>query len=283
MDRRQFFRTAAAPALAAQSWSRVWGANDRIRIASIGCGGQGTEHMRAMLGLKETANVEVAAVCDVFDPRAERAAALTGAKPGRDYRRVLDNKDIDAVVIAVPDHWHAPLTLAAAAAGKHVYCEKPMTHTIEEAQQVVAKGQTDRHQDAGGRAGHVGRFLRDRLPLRARRRTGQGGGGADRLLAQLQGRFLAQAGGCGGQAGRQPRLGHVPGPGAQAAFRPRALLPVDPLLGLLLRHPQRAAGAPHHAADQVAGPHLSGERQRARRQIPSSRKARPKSRTPTTP
>ena len=138
MNRRQFCQTAA-PALTAGSWARVLGANERIRIASIGCGVQGTEHTRAMMSLRETDRVEIAAVCDVFDRRSERAASLTGGKPCRDYRRVLENKDIDAVVIAVPDHWHAALTLQAVSAGKHVYCEKPMTHTIEEAQQVVAK------------------------------------------------------------------------------------------------------------------------------------------------
>jgi predicted dehydrogenase len=136
MNRRRFFQAGAATALSA---SRVLGANDRLRIAFIGCGGQGTDHMKVVLGLKASANVEPVAVCDVFDPRAERAAALTGGRPYRDYRRVLENNDVDAVVIAVPDHWHAKLSMEAADAGKHVYCEKPMTHTIEEAQAVVAK------------------------------------------------------------------------------------------------------------------------------------------------
>ena len=140
MNRRNFIGAAGSATLTAQSWSRVLGANERIRIGSIGCGGQGSEHMRAVLKLKESENVEIAAVCDVFDTRAERAAGLTGAgKTYRHYRRLLENKEIDAVVVATPDHWHAQLTMDAAAAGKHVYCEKPMTHTIEEAQAVVAK------------------------------------------------------------------------------------------------------------------------------------------------
>jgi predicted dehydrogenase len=136
MNRRDFVRASAATALSA---SRVLGANDRLRIGFIGCGGQGTDHMKVVLGLKGSANVDPVAVCDVFDPRAERAAALTGGKPYRDYRRLFENKDVDAVVIAVPDHWHAKLAMEAADAGKHVYCEKPMTHTIEEAQALVAK------------------------------------------------------------------------------------------------------------------------------------------------
>jgi predicted dehydrogenase len=136
MNRRSFVRAGAGAALAA---SRVLGANDRLRIGFIGCGGQGTSHMNAVRGIKDSENVEIAAVCDVFDHRAERAAALTGAKSYRDYRRVFDNKDIDAVLIATPDHWHAELSMQAATAGKHVYCEKPMTHTIEEALAVVEK------------------------------------------------------------------------------------------------------------------------------------------------
>ena len=138
MNRRDFVHATGAT-LTAQSWSRVRGANERLRVGSIGCGGQGSSHMRILVKMRDSDNVEVAAVCDVFDKRADRAAGLTGAKKYRDYRRLLENKDIDAVVIATPDHWHAGLTLAAADARKHVYCEKPMTHTIEEAQAVVAK------------------------------------------------------------------------------------------------------------------------------------------------
>ncbi len=138
MNRREFARATGAT-LTAQSWSRVLGANERLRVGVIGCGGQGSEHQRILVRLGESENVEVGAVCDVFDKRADRAAGLSGVKKFRDYRRLLESKDIDAVVIATPDHWHAGITVAAAEAGRHVYCEKPMTHTIEEAQAVVAK------------------------------------------------------------------------------------------------------------------------------------------------
>ena len=138
MNRRDFARGAAV-AWTAQSRSRVFAANERVRVGLIGCGVQGSSHAGILAGLRESDNVGVAAVCDVFDKRAERAAGLVGAAGFRDYRRLLDDKDIDAVVIATPDHWHAQLTIEAAAAGKHVYCEKPMTHTIEEAQAVVAR------------------------------------------------------------------------------------------------------------------------------------------------
>lgn len=96
-------------------------------------------HVRALVKMRAADNVEIRAVCDVFDKRAEAAARLTGAVPYRDYRRVLDNKEIDYVVIATPEHWHFRMTMEAAEAGKHIYCEKPMTHTAEEAKKVVAR------------------------------------------------------------------------------------------------------------------------------------------------
>ncbi len=139
MNRREFVSAAAAAPLAAQASAQVAGANRRLRIGIIGCGGQGTSHLKIVLGLRQQENVEVGAVCDVFDKRAQAAAALSDAKPYRDYRRLLEAKDIDAVVVATPDHWHGPISMDAAAAGKHVYCEKPMTHTIEEAQALEAR------------------------------------------------------------------------------------------------------------------------------------------------
>lgn len=139
LSRRDFARTAGAAALTARSYSQVAGAGERIRAAVIGCGGMGMAHVRALLKMRETDNVEIAAVCDVFDKRAEAAAKLTGAPPYRDYRRLLDRKEIDLVVIATPEHWHFRMTRDAAEARKHIYCEKPMTHTVEEAKKVVAK------------------------------------------------------------------------------------------------------------------------------------------------
>lgn len=137
VTRRTFL--AAGAAMTASAYPRVRGANDRIRIGVIGCGGMAGGHMRALNGMKEAENIEVAAVCDVYDPRREAAAQLTGGKPVKEYRRLLDDPDIDYVLIATPEHWHAQMTIDAASAGKHVYCEKPMTYTIEEARKVVAK------------------------------------------------------------------------------------------------------------------------------------------------
>ena len=118
---------------------RVIGANDRLRIGVIGCGGMATGHMRALNAMKEGDNCAIAGVCDVYSKRLDEAAALTGGEKVTDYRRILDNKDIDYVLIATPEHWHAQMTLDAAEAGKHIYCEKPMTWNIEQAKKVVAK------------------------------------------------------------------------------------------------------------------------------------------------
>ena len=111
---------------------QVVGANDRLHVGVIGAGGNATGHMRNLLGMKEASNVEVVAVCDVYQKRLDRAAQLTGGKPYTDYRRLLEQTDIDYVTISVPEHWHAAMTLDTADAGKHIYCEKPMTYSIEE-------------------------------------------------------------------------------------------------------------------------------------------------------
>jgi predicted dehydrogenase len=132
ISRREFARVAA--------FSAAQGSNDKIRVGVIGCGGRGVDaHIKTLLKMKEADKVEVNAVCDVFDKRAQRAAQLTGGKPYQDYRELLANRDVDVVVIATPDHWHAQMAIDAASAGKHVYCEKPMTHSVEEAKRVVAK------------------------------------------------------------------------------------------------------------------------------------------------
>ncbi len=113
-------------------------AQNRLRIGVVGCGGQATGHMRALLKMRESDNCEIAAVCDVFDKRAAQAAELTGGKIVKDYRRILDDRDIDYVLIATPEHWHYRMALDAVAAGKHVYLEKPMTQTVEQSRKLRA-------------------------------------------------------------------------------------------------------------------------------------------------
>jgi predicted dehydrogenase len=145
VSRRSFLATTAATssvaamASSASAYTRVVGANDRLRIGVIGCGGMANGHMRALNRMKQEQNIEVAAVSDIFTKRLDAAAQLTGGKPFKEYRKLLENKDIDYVLVASPEHWHAQMTIDAADAGKHVYCEKPMTYTIEEAKKVVAK------------------------------------------------------------------------------------------------------------------------------------------------
>jgi predicted dehydrogenase len=136
---RREFAAVTTLALTAKSYSQIRGANERIRVGAIGCGGQAMDHFRNLAKIKESDNVDVLAVCDVFDKHAERGSKATGGKIVKDYRHVLDDKDIDYVLIATPEHWHARMTLDAADARKHIYCEKPMTRTVDESKKVVAK------------------------------------------------------------------------------------------------------------------------------------------------
>ena len=137
ISRRGFFGLAGA-ATAAIGASRVLGANDRINVGQIGIGARGSYHLDACLRRqKAKGDIQVVAVCDVYRKRLNRAAEkAAGAKAYLHHREVLERRDIDAIFIATPDHWHAPIAQAAMAAGKDVYVEKPMTHTLEEARQL---------------------------------------------------------------------------------------------------------------------------------------------------
>ena len=138
--RRTFLAAAAGAAWTARSYAAIIGSNDRLRLGIIGCGGMATAgHMRPLTRQKEALNLEFNSVCDLFDKRTDSAAQLTGApNKFREYRKLLDNKDVDYVLIATPEHWHAQISIDAAAAGKHIYCEKPMTWNVDQAKKVVA-------------------------------------------------------------------------------------------------------------------------------------------------
>src|SRR5262249_48949337 len=130
MERRQFIQQAAGTALAsAASFSRILGANDRVNVALIGCGERG--RVNADL-VRQIPGVNIAAVCDVYQPHAAAAqtSAGTDCQSYSDFRRLLEQKEIDAVLVATPDHWHAAVTVLACQAGKDVYVEKPLAHTI---------------------------------------------------------------------------------------------------------------------------------------------------------
>jgi predicted dehydrogenase len=141
ISRRAFVSGSAASVIVtAASSGRVFGANNRLRIGVIGCGGLAIgAHMPELLKMKDSDGVEIAAVCDVWQSRLDKAVELTGAKGFKEYRAILDQKDIDYIVIVTPEHWHARMTLDAADAGKHIYCEKPMTYSVDEAKKVVKK------------------------------------------------------------------------------------------------------------------------------------------------
>ena len=132
INRREFLGMAAgATALAAFPYSRVLGANDRIRIGLIGAGDRGQQVLKDALALP---GVECVAVADVYSLRRDQAKAMApSAETYDDPQRLLDRKDIDAVIIATPLHLHAKYFLDSLAAGKDVYCEKTMTWDIPEA------------------------------------------------------------------------------------------------------------------------------------------------------
>ena len=143
VSRRSFLATGAAlttAGMTAASYANIAGANDRLRIGFVGVGGMGSGHIRAITKLKKPNNLEGVAVADCWTTRAKKAAATVGAsKAFQDYRKVLEIKDIDYVTIAVPEHWHAKVAIDAMDAGKAIYVEKPMTHTLPEALEVVKK------------------------------------------------------------------------------------------------------------------------------------------------
>src|SRR5215470_8947923 len=150
MNRRQFVQSVgqagAALGLAGKAFGarpsktgRVIGANDTINIGSIGVGGRGSYLAREFGGIGErTGACKIVAVCDVYRKRARMNAETHKCDMTLDYREILNRSDIDAVLIATPDHWHAKIAVEAMDNGKDVYVEKPMCHTIEEAKQLSA-------------------------------------------------------------------------------------------------------------------------------------------------
>lgn len=133
-------RRSFAAALSAASYSRILGANDRIQTGFIGYGLIGAQHV---YDFKNQRDVDMVAMCDTYQPRLEQGLqeiTREGAPkptPYKDFRKLLDNKDIQAVVVSTPDHWHALMTILACAAGKDVYVEKPMTVFLREGRWMI--------------------------------------------------------------------------------------------------------------------------------------------------
>lgn len=152
-SRRNFIRGLATSAAAFTVGSHVWaaaspdryveklgrpafGANDNINIALIGAGGMGTQDTLTALMVP---GVKLVAICDLYDGRLQDAKAKWGSHlfTTRNYKDILSRKDVDAVIIGTPDHWHQQISIDAMRAGKHVYCEKPMVHDITEGPAVI--------------------------------------------------------------------------------------------------------------------------------------------------
>jgi predicted dehydrogenase len=136
-SRRDFFKTSTLLSTAASARA-VLGANDRIRIGVIGTGGRGQYLMRTLNRIAP-GEIEFIAVCDIYDVRRAQAAKIAGGNVEQyvDYKQVLDRKDIDAVIVATPDHWHSAIATDALNAGKDVYVEKPMVHTPKDGLSIV--------------------------------------------------------------------------------------------------------------------------------------------------
>ena len=131
--RRAVLRGTAA--LTALSYARVLGANERVQLGVVGCGDRGRSDMNVFL---KTGTVDVTALADVYAAQIDRAKqAAPNAKPFKDHRALIETKELDAVLIATPDHWHAQTAIDALNAGKDVYVEKPLTLRIEEGPQIV--------------------------------------------------------------------------------------------------------------------------------------------------
>jgi predicted dehydrogenase len=161
-------------ALAAASYSRVLGANDRVQVGFAGYGLIGAQHVHDFSNQKD---VDLAAMCDVYQPRLEQGVQACGGKARsyRDFRKMLDDKELQAIVVSTPDHWHCLMAMMACAAGKDVYVEKPLSVFVQEGRwladvarkhkrivQVGTQQRSGKHYREGQelvRSGHVGKIL----------------------------------------------------------------------------------------------------------------------------
>ncbi len=141
ITRRDFLKEAAvagaaAAAIGGLAPARVLGANDKIRVGAMGTG-QRCQYLMNLF--KNNPEVELVAICDAYGPRREQALSIAGAdaKACLDYHELLDRKDIDAVIIGSPDHWHKQMLIDALHAGKDAYVEKPIMHSIEQGVEMV--------------------------------------------------------------------------------------------------------------------------------------------------
>jgi predicted dehydrogenase len=171
-------RRGFATALSAAAYSRLRGANERVGVGFIGYGLIGSQHVH---DFKNQKDADMVALSDVYQPRLEQGVAACGGrtKPYRDFRKLLDDKDVHAVVVSTPDHWHALMTIMACAAGKDVYVEKPLHLFVREGQWMIRAArkyqrvvQTGTQQRSGKHyqkakeliaAGHLGKVVSVRM------------------------------------------------------------------------------------------------------------------------
>ncbi len=173
LDRREFISqlgtTIAAGAFTAgyTATARGYAANERIAVGCIGTGGR---CRRLMDRLNKISGVVITAVCDIYDTHLAMGLKLADPKAAAltDYRRLLDRKDVDAVVIGTPDHWHVPMTIDACEAGKDVYVEKPLTHNLDEGPAVIAaQNRTQRVVQVGTQQRSMPHLIEAREIIRA--------------------------------------------------------------------------------------------------------------------
>ena len=140
MERREFLKEAALGTAAlvstATSALRIVGANDRVNLGLVGAGGRGRLLMKLAAAIP---NAELMGVCDLYPPQVSAAQQMAGprCRAFNDFRKLLEQKDLDAVLIATPDHWHSIPTILACKAGKDVYVEKPLAYSVKEGRAMV--------------------------------------------------------------------------------------------------------------------------------------------------
>jgi predicted dehydrogenase len=169
VSRRSFLRSGAAVAALALPAVQARGAGETINVGLIGTGGRCRHLMKALARIPK---VRMTAVCDVYDKHLAEGRKLADPKAlaTKKYKEVLDRKDINAVLIATPDHWHVPLTVEAIAAGKDVYVEKPLTHSLEEGKTILAAlKKHERIVQVGTQQRSMPQFIKGRELIRDKR------------------------------------------------------------------------------------------------------------------
>ena len=301
VSRRGFIETAgaatgammAAGAFPHPAVGSVKGANEKINIAILGPGGRAQEHLRILLKMKkkEQKPVDIIGLCDVWDGNKESAGTArlyySAEKCGldwegkdkdrvtKDYRKILDYKDVDVVLIATPDHWHAKMSIDAMEAGKDVYCEKPMTHTIDEARRVAETTKKTKQVFTVGVQSTADPRWRMANQMITEGKIGHVMQGQTSYYRNSNERPVALLHARQGHDPQDRRLEDVPRDrvraGARPAVQPRPVCPVALLLGLRRRHVHRLVRPSAHPPDPGDGRPVAAPGCRRRRIVPGIR------------